>query len=205
MPYFATRGARSVAVRRTSFLVGAILFSFGALLAGNAAAQFSAVPTCTTRDGRPVGFRGSLAIPDIALATIDRYSGEPLIYYNPYVIQWLPPQLRAWIYAHECAHHALDHLRHGAVTAEQETEADCWATRELTAKGILSPADIALMEQVIATLLPAHWMHMPGRFRAINLQKCVSFPQRQWWWPPRPPGPFLEPGFEGNPRDDCAG
>jgi hypothetical protein len=148
--------------------------------AAPAAAQGFSFPPCTAHDGRPVGFRASVAIPDIALATIDRYSGEPLIYYNPHVILWLPPQLRAWIHAHECAHHALDHLRHGDVTAGQEIAADCWATRELTDSGMLLPADIALMERVIARLLPAHWMHMPGRFRAIQLQKCVTYPADRW-------------------------
>jgi hypothetical protein len=167
-------------------LVGALVFSSGALLAVIAAAQGTS-SICSAHNGRPVGFRPSVAIPDIALATVDRHSGEPLIYYNPHVIAWLPPQLRAWIHAHECAHHALDHLRYGDVTAAQEIEADCWATRELTAQGLLSPADIALMEHAIALLLPAHWEHMPGRFRAIELQKCVFYPAGSWRWPPGVP------------------
>jgi hypothetical protein len=173
-------------------LLGALTFVASALLSAAAAAQTVSFPACTAHDGRPVGYRASVAIPDIALATMDSYSGEPLIYYNPYVIMWLPPQLRAWIHAHECAHHAMDHLRHGHVTAAQEIEADCWATRELTGRGILSPADIALMEQVIAWLLPAHWMHMPGRFRAIELQKCLSFPAPPWWRTPRANQTLLE-------------
>jgi hypothetical protein len=169
------------AVIRARPLLRTLGMIWGALLVASVEVQAAA---CTANDGRPVRFRASVTIPDIALATIDRDSGERLIYYNPYVIAWLPPQLRAWIHAHECAHHALDHLRHGEVTAAQEIEADCWATRELTARGVLSPADIALMEHAIARLLPAHWMHMPGRFRAIELQKCVSYPARPLGWPP---------------------
>lgn len=131
---------------------------------------------CHLFSGQAVQWRPSVAIPDIALATHDRVSGAPVIYYNPSVIDWLPPQLRTWIFAHECAHLVLDHLRFGAVTAEQEIEADCWATRELTARGMLSPYDITLMEEAIATLLPRHWMHMPGRFRAIELHRCAQYP-----------------------------
>ncbi len=153
-----------------------VMMAFSLLFAGNAGAQPPVHQMCRAHDGRLVGARASVAIPDIALATTDRDTGAPLIYFNPYVILWLPAQLREWIYAHECAHHVLDHLRYGFVTAQQEIEADCWATRELTAQGVLAPADIDLMEHAIARLLPGHWMHMPGRFRAIELQKCAHYP-----------------------------
>ncbi|MCK7493434.1 MAG: hypothetical protein MZW92_20130 [Comamonadaceae bacterium] len=144
---------------------------------------------CRAHDGRLVVARASVAIPDIALATNDRDSGAPLIYFNPYVILWLPQQLREWIYAHECAHHVLDHLRYGFVTAQQEIEADCWATRELTAQGVLAPADIDLMEHAIAAAaagpLDAHagpvsrdrtaeMRALSGRHRAVRALPAVS-------------------------------
>lgn len=153
----------------------AVLFASFILVVNLADAQPVVHDGCIV-NGQPVDYRASVAIPDIALATVDRNTGERLIYYNPFVLSWLPLQLREWIYAHECAHHVLDHLRFGFVTAEQEVEADCWATSELTARGILSPRDIALMEDAIRRLLPRHWMHMPGRFRAIRLQRCVQYP-----------------------------
>lgn len=156
---------------------GAVMLLSCLLLAGAAAAQSPPHQGCHAHDGQWVAAIPSVAIPDIALATIDPYSAAPLIYYNPYVIVWLPPQLREWIYAHECAHHALDHLRFGSVTALHEIEADCWATQRLTAQGVLSAGDIAVMEHAIARLLPGHWMHMPGRFRAIELQKCTQYPR----------------------------
>ena len=156
---------------RGAWLIAAFLLS-----AGGAHAEPVVVGDCHLPNGRLVQWRPSASIPDIALATHDRVSGAPVIYYNPNVIDWLPPQLRTWIFAHECAHLVFDHLRFGVATAEQEIEADCWATRELTARGVLSPVDIELMEDAIATLLPDHWRHMPGRFRAIELQKCAQYP-----------------------------
>lgn len=157
---------------RGACLVAAIL-----LPAVGARAEWVAIGDCHLPDGRPVQWRSTVSIPDIALATYDRVSGAPVIYYNPRVIDWLPPQLRTWIFAHECAHLVLDHLRFGVATAEQEIEADCWATRQLTARGALTPDDIELMESAIATLLPDHWKHMPGRFRAIELQRCAQYPR----------------------------
>lgn len=181
-------------------LLWALAIVVGVLPAAAAVAQDPGHSTCTAHDGRPVGFRASVVIPDIALATIDPHSGEPLVYFNPYVIFWLPPQLRAWIHAHECAHHALGHLRYGALGAAQEIEADCWATRELTAQGLLSPDDIALMEHAIAQLLPAHWEHMPGRFRAIELQKCVAYAPRLRGWSEDAPEAFARGAAAGHPE-----
>lgn len=161
---------------RLQRLLGACLLAAYPFLADAVHAEPVMLGGCYLSNGQPVQWRASVAIPDIALATHDRVSGAPAIYYNPIAMDWLPPQLRTWIFAHECAHLVLDHLRFGAATAEQEIEADCWATRELTARGVLSPVDIELMEDAIATLLPDHWRHMPGRFRAIELQKCAQYP-----------------------------
>ena len=159
-------------MRKHSAIMGLLCLLF----VGAAHAQWVAPDGCHVSNGGPISARPSASIPDIALATFDPYSGEPLIYFNPYVLCWLPAQLRTWIFAHECAHLVLDHLRFGNITPEQEIEADCWATAQLTAQGVLSPMDLDVMEEAIAKLLPRHWMHMPGRFRAIQLRRCALPP-----------------------------
>ena len=53
-------------------------------------------------------------INDIAMASLDQY-GNPVIYYNPTVVQRVGPVVASFFEAHEYAHHVLGHVRAGLV------------------------------------------------------------------------------------------
>lgn len=66
--------------------------------------------------------------------------GKAVILYDPEIMATLP-YLEPFVYAHECAHHALGHtspaglLREGHAFREKELAADCWAAETLVASG----------------------------------------------------------------------
>lgn len=155
------------------------LFSAGAIVmlaAGLAQAEPGAFGGCRFQTGQRIPARPSVAIPDIAAATFDRV-GAPVIYFNPYAVTGLPRAVQDFIYAHECAHHVLDHLRAGQVAdAIQEAEADCWAVAELTGRGALSAGDIDLIAAALPKLVPGDMTHRSGNVRAQDLRKCVRLP-----------------------------
>lgn len=130
---------------------------------------------CRLTSGHPILTRAAPTLPDIAAATYDRFTGSPVIYFNPWAVARLPPPFREFVHAHECAHHHLDHLKAGPVDAAGEAEADCWAAAELTAQGVLSPKDIALIGKVLTALLPGDRAHHAGHVRASELQRCVRY------------------------------
>jgi hypothetical protein len=68
----------------------------------------------------------------------------------------------------------LGHLRFGPITAAHEAIADCWAIRELVGRGAFTAADVESVQQAISHLLPGDWLHMPGRYRAIALRRCLD-------------------------------
>jgi hypothetical protein len=130
---------------------------------------------CRLNNGHLIATHAAPSLPDIAAASYDRHTGKPVIYFNPRAVAHLPPPFREFVHAHECAHHTLDHLRAGPVGTVGESEADCWAAAELTAQGVLSPKDIALVGKVLALLLPGDRSHRAGHVRASELQRCVRY------------------------------
>jgi len=66
--------------------------------------------------------------------------GRSAILYDPDVMQSLP-YIDAFVFAHECGHHALNHtsmlglLREGHLFAQKELAADCWAAKTLVQAG----------------------------------------------------------------------
>lgn len=145
----------------------------GALAIVSASAQANTDGACRLHDGRIIPTRAAPSLPDIAAATFDRSTGSPVIYFNPWAVARLPPPFREFVHAHECAHHYLDHLRTGPVGIHGEAEADCWAAAELTAQGVLSAKDIAVVGTVLAALLPGDRNHLTGHLRASELRRCV--------------------------------
>lgn len=166
-----------ISVRLGQCAAGFLVTCF-ALLATAQERQTNNNGGCRLTSGHPILTRAAPTLPDIAAATYDRFSGTPVIYFNPWAVARLPPPFREFVHAHECAHHHLDHLRTGTVDAADEAEADCWAAAELTAQGVLSPKDIALIGKVLTTLLPGDRAHHPGRIRASELQRCVRYASR---------------------------
>lgn len=144
-------------------------------LIGNAQEPAANSGGCRLNSGQIIAAQATPSLPDIALASFDRLTGMPVIYFNPLAVSQLPPAFREFVHAHECAHHYLDHLRAGPVGSAGEAEADCWAAAELTAQGVLSPNDIAMVSNVLAALLPGDRTHLSGQLRASELQRCVRY------------------------------
>lgn len=123
--------------------------------------RMAAVPSVTDpslRDvGRAIGWRG-----------------RPVIGYNPYLVELLSPQTRLFFYVHECAHHVLGHTAGEADPNTMEQQADCWAVRDLVAKGLFRPRDVATVQADIARHGRADATHAPGGIRAINLLACLG-------------------------------
>jgi hypothetical protein len=114
-------------------------------------------------------------IGDVAMAAVDPWTGTPVIFYNPLALSWLAPATRRFLYAHECAHHALGHTITGyTAPVYQEQEADCWAARRLADGGSFTDADRGPIAQDLARLAPGDWAHLPGTRRAANLEACLQ-------------------------------
>jgi hypothetical protein len=130
---------------------------------------------CVAPGGVPVASVRNDAINDVAMASyVATYTGPaPVIFYNTGVLSWLAPQTRLFFYAHECAHHVLGHVLSG-LRLGQEQEADCWGIRTLVSAGLLSDADIDIVQKDIVAFGRGDWTHLPGPQRAINLRRCLQ-------------------------------
>jgi hypothetical protein len=128
---------------------------------------------CRDIRGIPVASIRDDSIGDVAKATIAP-DGSPVILYNVGVLHWLQPQTRLFIYAHECAHHALGHNFGTTHPLRMEQDADCWGIRTAVTDGQLSADDVAIVQADIARVGVADWMHLPGPQRAINLSACLG-------------------------------
>lgn len=113
---------------------------------------------------------------DVAQANYQRLPNGaviPVIFYNARVLSWLQPATRVFFYAHECAHHVLDHMGRG-LPLGHEQEADCWAIITLVRTGTLSDPDITTIQRDIARAGRGDWTHLPGPQRAFNLRRCFQ-------------------------------
>jgi hypothetical protein len=126
---------------------------------------------CRDINGYAVASVSNPSIQDIAIAAIFR--GNPVIYYNPYVLANTRAQTRLFFYAHECGHHALGHTLKG-LQLGQEQEADCWGINTLVEQRLVSDNDISLIQADIARFARGDWTHLPGPQRAINLRGCLG-------------------------------
>jgi hypothetical protein len=162
--------------KKTPFrLFGALLIATYLPLVGSAQEQAAKGSGCRLNNGQAIRVQATPTLPDIAAASFDRFTGTPVIFFNPWAVSRLPPAFREFVHAHECAHHHLDHLRTGPVGSSDEAEADCWAAAELTALGVLSPSDIVVVSNVLTALLPGDRTHASGHLRATELQRCVRY------------------------------
>jgi hypothetical protein len=145
-------------------------FAFGTSLVG----QQVTFGGCVDSMGIAVASIRNAGISDVAEARFAP-SGAPIIFYNPRVLSWFAPQTRLWWYGHECAHHALGHLRLRAFPPAAERQADCWAASELVRKGLLGREDIQVVAADLAKLQRSDWSHLPGPFRAVDVLGCGGF------------------------------
>ena len=149
----------------------AVLFLLAASIQSPALAQVT-YDGCRDFRGTPVASVLAPGIQDVAMATIAQ-GGQPVIYYNPNVLANLQPPTRLFFYGHECGHHRLGHIQRG-MPAGSEQEADCFGVRELVGAGLLSDADVSVVQRDIAAFARTDWSHLPGPIRAINLRACLG-------------------------------
>lgn len=157
---------------RSRFWV-AVLVGWAAAVAlvGSVGGQPISFDGCVDSRGFAVASQANEEIADVAQARLAP-NGAPVIFYNRRVLSWFSPETRLWWYGHECAHHALGHLRAGTFPPAAERQADCWAASELVRKELLSKEDLRVVAADLARLGRGDWSHLPGAFRAIDVLSC---------------------------------
>ncbi|HKC23744.1 MAG TPA: hypothetical protein VKF32_03330 [Thermoanaerobaculia bacterium] len=148
-----------------------VLLAVAVSLAQRARAQIT-YDGCTDMRGLPVASVLDPSINDIAMAMLAP-NGAPIIRYNPRVVAMSSPETRLFFYAHECGHHALGHTLGTTHPLLMEQNADCWAARTLTERGLLDERGLAVVQNDIARFSPGDWTHLPGPQRAVNLGRCL--------------------------------
>jgi len=120
-------------------------------------------------------------LPDIAVASIGPY-GEPVIYYNPYIVQKVGPLISQFFRAHEYGHHALNHIRREWfegnpynrtwLRQNYEKEADCFAARNVPPA--VAGAAIQFFALTQGPKRPS-WYHPTGYERAAVIKRCAGY------------------------------
>jgi len=128
---------------------------------------------CKDIRGFPVASVRVRALRDVAKADRDETS-RPVIWYNPRILGYLREPTRLWIYAHECAHHALGHNYRTALPLAVERVADCWGIRALSRKRLVNQLSLLIIQNDLARVGErGDWTHLPGPQRAVNLAECL--------------------------------
>ena len=126
--------------------------------------------TCIDYKNQPVAVMPNSNMGDAAAAR-SLPNGQGVIYYNPAKTQYFSKVMLDFVYAHECAHHALGH---GALQPVNEQAADCWAIRTLASFGLNQNGLVQLQQQIAAMGGAGSWTHAPGIVRANNLLYCLQ-------------------------------
>jgi hypothetical protein len=120
------------------------------------------------------------SLPDVALATVDR--SDPVIYYNPRLMNRYGPLLGEFFLAHEYGHLFHHHTRirspaasdneYTAALRNQELEADCFAAERL---GVRHREAIESAIRFFTRLGPFRFdaVHPTGAQRASRLLECL--------------------------------
>lgn len=117
---------------------------------------------------------------DVAVAVYDPVN--PIIYYNPMLLQKFSPELDTFFLAHERAHITLGHTRASALRADpgsrdqllqsKELEADCLAAQELgAARRDASLAAVRFFAHLGAKRFDSE--HPSGTIRARQILACM--------------------------------
>lgn len=116
-------------------------------------------------------------INDIAIASIDQFG--PVIYFNPTICNQVGPALTTFFKAHEYGHHNLGHIQREFFESnpynrvwlrrEYEKEADCWASRNVSAR--VRNTAIQYFKNAQGGSRPT-WLHPTGYERAIVINSC---------------------------------
>jgi hypothetical protein len=150
------------------------LTSFVGLMLAVAASSHAQTPTtisCT--DARAQTVRAVQTTNGVlAKATTDE-GGRPIIQYDARRVDGISPQLQLFVYAHECAHHALGHDTTRPFTDVQEHDADCRGIDMLTGRLGFTSNDVMLLQARMIELGPGTARRLPWRTRMYDLEGCL--------------------------------
>lgn len=121
---------------------------------------------CSNVYGVPVNFILNTGLADVGSA--NPFSNPPIIVFNPHVLSQFTTEMQLFWFGHECAHHTV-----GA----NEPAADCMSIKTLRNMGLLSAAQIPILQSQILGAPGNMWTgHMPGPMRAQHFANCFNSP-----------------------------
>lgn len=100
--------------------------------------------------------------------------GEPIIIMNWTMLNQLPESMVAFVYAHECAHHALGHFKMKTALDQIENQADCWAINKLMEKSYLTGVRYDQIKKVVSKMDKKDKIHEKGELRIAKINQCVQ-------------------------------
>jgi hypothetical protein len=122
---------------------------------------------CQSYFGEPVAVYLNYQLDNVGVAT-RQVNGAPVLIVNPNVTNLFSDLVTQWWFAHECAHHALP------PNLNSETNADCFAVRELRRVGLLyTPEQLYAFAYELRNLPGSAMGHLPGPIRAQNIAQCA--------------------------------
>ena len=162
--------------RRLEAIMLQVLFIFMVLLIpsiGKSQTIIAGVPVnCVDAYGAPVVTISAPYLGDVGMARIES-NGVRVIYLNPFILNNLPPSVQLFVYAHECAHHALGHT-YGFNQFSREIEADCWAIRTGRDHDWITPNALTMLSYYYIGNPGSFWGHLPGPQRVQNFFNCYN-------------------------------
>lgn len=147
-----------------------LLLVFASPVAAGADSLVMTLDGCKDSRGRNVTSETDYRLETLATARIE--AEQPVIRYNPQVLPQLKSKTRLFLYARECAHHALGHPLDDARPTAMERRADCWAVETLMRSELLKgEADVTDI-RVDLVRSPQEWSQLPGPPRTFELEAC---------------------------------
>jgi hypothetical protein len=127
--------------------------------------------SCNDFRGLPVTLLTNPAWHDAGTATLGP-GGQPIIILNSSTMEALHPVFQLFLYAHECAHHALGHIINRNLL--NEAEADCWAVKTGRQQGWFPPQAFQGLIVLLGNSQGSPWGHLPGPGRIQNMINCYG-------------------------------
>jgi hypothetical protein len=145
----------------------------GLMLAVAASSHAQTPTTISCADARAQAVRAVQTTNGVlARATTDD-RGQPIIQYDARRVDGISPQLQLFVYAHECAHHALGHDTTSPFTDTQEHDADCRGIDMLTRRLGFTSNDVMLLQARMLELGSGTARRLPWRTRMYDLEGCL--------------------------------
>ena len=154
---------------RLTFFLGLLCINLAVINTARADASFS----CTDYRGMPVSTVYTSRLSDGAIAKQTKF-GHPIIVANKSVLSKFSPAMTTFVYAHECAHHVLGHLKNKISNKSIEQEADCWAAQQLVEQGVFDYGNLREVQKIIRIFGKQDKSHPHPHNRAKRLTQCLG-------------------------------